>query len=167
MYSPVGRVSLLRHKSRLFQSLVSRSVSSGMSSAAAPKHEWLVIMPDCEGALEKRLSVRATYCQFNTGESSCDMCIVIVKSWLVLYAQRRVRCWGDTWYYHDRRLGAALSENCLFGTGKPQYWPQCGSLGITAPHLLGQEANIKKNYIPFLNKMCIINLNFLFFIWCI
>ena len=30
-----------------------------MSGTAAPKHEWLVIMPDFEGALEKRLSVRA------------------------------------------------------------------------------------------------------------
>ena len=36
-----------------------------------------------------------------------------------------------------------MSENCLFGTGMPQHWPQCGSVESTAPHMLGQEAGIR------------------------
>ena len=37
-----------------------------------------------------------------------------------------------------------LSENCLFGTGMPQYWPQGGAVETIAPHLLGLAASISR-----------------------
>src|SRR6266536_5991827 len=58
---------LLRHSSRAIQRKLIRTRSSGLtfartmasSSPAAPeKFEWLVILPDNEGALPKRMEVR-------------------------------------------------------------------------------------------------------------
>ena len=37
-----------------------------------------------------------------------------------------------------------MSENCPFGTGMPQYWPQGGAVETIAPHLLGLAASISR-----------------------
>ena len=38
----------------------------------------------------------------------------------------------------------SVSKNCLFGTGIPQHWLQCGSVESIAPHMLGQETSIRE-----------------------
>ena len=59
---------------------------------------------------------------------------------------------SDTTDHHPfsplSKSNANLSENCLFGTGMPQYWPQGGAVVSTAPHLLGQEASIRGGATP-------------------
>ena len=46
--------------------------------------------------------------------------------------------------YNTFSSSDCLSENCLFGTGMPQYWPQGGAVETIAPHLLGLAASISK-----------------------